>query len=197
MKNHQLLEQLACIFVAVTSIGLSPCHAADLPVFAPKEVGMSADKLGKVGEIVNDLVAKKRLAGASVIVARNGKVCFFETYGKMDNERNKAIEQAKISNDSRIKAEQRTEFARQVIHEERMVEVDWVEDDLMERPVTLAISATSNHSVQLAMEGLKEIKGCEMHMTHMPTPGDEAGLRRLGVNLTTDPAFVSHRLFVR
>jgi hypothetical protein len=30
----------------------------------------------------------------------------------------------------------------------------------------------------------------------MPTPGDEAGLRRLGVNLTTDPHFVSHRLFM-
>jgi len=30
-----------------------------------------------------------------------------------------------------------------------------------------------------------------MHLTHMPTPGDETGLRRLGINLTSDPAFAS------
>lgn len=67
--------------------------------------------------------------------------------------------------------------------------------DLQETLITLAISATSNHAVQLAMEGLKEFKGCEMHMTHMPTPGDEAGLRRLGVYLTTDPLFSSNNLY--
>jgi len=67
--------------------------------------------------------------------------------------------------------------------------------DLQEALITLAISATSNHAVQLAMEGLKEFKGCEMHMTHMPTPGDEAGLRRLGVYLTTDPVFSSNNLY--
>ena len=38
-------------------------------------------------------------------------------------------------------------------------------------------------------EKLKELKGCEVHMTHMPTPGDEAGLRRLGVNLTSEPKY--------
>jgi uncharacterized protein (UPF0371 family) len=45
------------------------------------------------------------------------------------------------------------------------------------------------------MEGLKEFRGCEMHMTHMPTPGDEEGIRRLGVNLTTDPVFASSDLY--
>ncbi len=32
-------------------------------------------------------------------------------------------------------------------------------------------------------------------MTHIPPPGDEAGLRKLGVNLTSDPHFVTTRLF--
>jgi hypothetical protein len=31
---------------------------------------------------------------------------------------------------------------------------------------------------------------------HIPTPGDEAGLRKLGVNLTCDPNFASKDLFV-
>ncbi|MEW6077420.1 MAG: DUF1846 domain-containing protein [Thermodesulfobacteriota bacterium] len=67
--------------------------------------------------------------------------------------------------------------------------------DLQETLIALAISALSNHTVQLAMEGLKEFKGCEMHMTHMPSPGDEEGIRRLGVNLTTDPVFMSNDLY--
>ncbi len=67
--------------------------------------------------------------------------------------------------------------------------------DLQETLIALAISAAGNHTVQLAMEGLKEFRGCEMHLTHMPTPGDEEGLRRLGVNLTTDPVFSSDDLY--
>jgi uncharacterized protein (UPF0371 family) len=41
-----------------------------------------------------------------------------------------------------------------------------------------------------------ELRGCEVHLTHVPTPGDEAGLRRLGVNLTSDSNFVGKNLFV-
>ena len=39
----------------------------------------------------------------------------------------------------------------------------------------------------LALEKMKELQGCEVHITHIPTPGDESGLRRFGINLTTDP----------
>jgi len=61
--------------------------------------------------------------------------------------------------------------------------------DLDEALISLSISAATNPSAQLAMEKLKELQGCEVHMTHIPTPGDEAGLRRLGVNLTSEPNF--------
>jgi len=66
---------------------------------------------------------------------------------------------------------------------------------LDETLIALSISSTSNPAAQVALEKLKELAGCEMHMTHIPTPGDEAGLRRLGVNLTTDPNFPSKNLF--
>ncbi|SMD10564.1 Uncharacterized protein, UPF0371 family [Desulfocicer vacuolatum DSM 3385] len=67
--------------------------------------------------------------------------------------------------------------------------------DLQETLIALAISATSNHAVELAMEMLAEFKDCEMHMTHMPSPGDEEGIRRLGINLTTDPLFATNDLY--
>jgi len=68
--------------------------------------------------------------------------------------------------------------------------------DLQETLVALCISATTNPAAQLAVEKLKELKGCEVHITHIPTPGDEAGLRRLGVNVTSDPNFATKNLFI-
>ena len=68
--------------------------------------------------------------------------------------------------------------------------------DLEETLIALSISATMNPAAQLAVEKLKDLSGCEVHMTHMPTPGDDAGLRKLGVNLTSDPDFATKRLFV-
>jgi uncharacterized protein (UPF0371 family) len=68
--------------------------------------------------------------------------------------------------------------------------------DLEEALIALSVSATTNSAAQLAIEKLKELHGCEVHMTHIPTPGDEAGLRRLGVNLTTDPNFPTKNLFI-
>jgi len=68
--------------------------------------------------------------------------------------------------------------------------------DLLEALITLSISATTNHTAELAMERLVDLQGCEAHMTHIPTPGDEAGLRRLGINLTSDPNFSTKDLFI-
>lgn len=68
--------------------------------------------------------------------------------------------------------------------------------DLQETLIALSVSSTANPSAQLAVEKLKELNGCEVHTTHIPTPGDEAGLRKLGVNLTSDPNFSSKSLFV-
>ena len=68
--------------------------------------------------------------------------------------------------------------------------------DLEETLIALSISTATNSAAQLAIEKLKELRGCEVHMTHIPTPGDEAGLRRLGVNLTSDPDFSSRNLFI-
>jgi uncharacterized protein (UPF0371 family) len=68
--------------------------------------------------------------------------------------------------------------------------------NLEEVLIALSISATTNPTAQLAMERLKELQACEVHTTHIPTPGDEAGLRNLGVNLTSDPNFSSKSLFV-
>ena len=68
--------------------------------------------------------------------------------------------------------------------------------DLEETLISLSISAAMNPAAEAAVNKLAVLRGCEAHITHIPTPGDEAGLRKLGVNLTCDPNFASKDLFV-
>lgn len=68
--------------------------------------------------------------------------------------------------------------------------------DLEEALIALSISAATNPTSQLAMEKLRKLQRCEVHITHIPPPGDETGLRRLGVNLTSDPYFSTKNLFI-
>jgi uncharacterized protein (UPF0371 family) len=68
--------------------------------------------------------------------------------------------------------------------------------NLEETLIALSISAATNPAAQLAIEKLNELRNCEIHMTHIPTPGDEAGLRKLGVNLTSEPHFSTKNLFM-
>ena len=68
--------------------------------------------------------------------------------------------------------------------------------DLDEALIALAVSSGANPAAKGAVGKLKELRGCEVHITHMPSPGDEAGLRQLGVNVTSDPDFATKNLFV-
>jgi uncharacterized protein (UPF0371 family) len=68
--------------------------------------------------------------------------------------------------------------------------------DLSEVLTCLAINAATNPMAHLALERMNELHGCEVHITHIPTPGDDSGLRRFGINLTTDPNFASKHLLV-
>jgi uncharacterized protein (UPF0371 family) len=68
--------------------------------------------------------------------------------------------------------------------------------DVDETLIVLSISALSNPAGQMALETLKFLHGCEVHLTHIPSPGDEAGLRKLKVNLTCDPEYSGKSLFI-
>jgi uncharacterized protein (UPF0371 family) len=68
--------------------------------------------------------------------------------------------------------------------------------DVDETLIVLGISALSNPAAKMALENLKMFRNCEVHLTHIPTPGDEAGWRKLKVNLTCDPEYSSKSLFI-
>ncbi|MFH1201572.1 MAG: DUF1846 domain-containing protein [Candidatus Omnitrophota bacterium] len=68
--------------------------------------------------------------------------------------------------------------------------------DLEETLICLSMSSATNPTAELAMEKLRELENCEVHLTHIPSAGDEAGLRRLRINLTCDANFPSTDLFL-
>ncbi|MBL7223123.1 MAG: DUF1846 domain-containing protein [Candidatus Brocadiae bacterium] len=67
--------------------------------------------------------------------------------------------------------------------------------DLDEALIALSVSAATNPTAQAAMGKLNDLAGCDVHLSHIPSPGDEAGLKRLGVHLTSEPNFSSKNLF--
>ena len=67
--------------------------------------------------------------------------------------------------------------------------------DLEEVLVALSVNAAVFEPASDGMEKLTELRGCEAHLTHIPSSGDESGLRSLGIYVTCDPLFGSRRLF--
>src|SRR5829696_1391737 len=62
-----------------------------LPLVAPEQVGLSAQRLDRVRKWMNGWVDSGRLAGMVTAVMRRGELAFAETYGKADIERNKPM----------------------------------------------------------------------------------------------------------
>ena len=52
--------------------------------------------------------------------------------------------------------------------------------------IALSVSSITNPTAKCAMEKLGELEGCQMHITHLPKQGDEAGLFCLKMHVTTD-----------
>lgn len=53
---------------------------------APNGVGLSSERLERIGAVMNEHVAKGHIAGAIGLIARRGKIGYFETYGFQDKE---------------------------------------------------------------------------------------------------------------
>jgi len=59
----------------------------------------------------------------------------------------------------------------------------------------LAMSAAINSDAEKAMKMLPELRGCEVHFTHIPSAGDNIGLRKLGINVTSEPVFPTKNVY--
>ena len=61
-----------------------PAVAADLPTAKPGEVGLSSERLERLGQALRADVEKGRIPGAVVLIARRGRVAFVQSAGFRD-----------------------------------------------------------------------------------------------------------------
>lgn len=61
--------------------------------------------------------------------------------------------------------------------------------------IALTVSASVNPMAGLAVEQLVKLRGCQMHLTTIPSHADAKILRKLGVQFTSDDKYFSSRVF--
>ncbi len=79
-----------CVFLCALTVlvALAPLASAQgLPKAAPKSVGLSQDRLDRITAVMQKHVDDGLLAGAVALVAREGKVAYFECVGMQDREK--------------------------------------------------------------------------------------------------------------
>ncbi|MDE0821652.1 MAG: serine hydrolase, partial [Opitutales bacterium] len=84
----------------ILPFGLLTCLMAlqgkEIPRAKPEDAGMSGDKLKQAAKVVQGYIDDKKIAGAITVVARKGKIVQFQTYGHMDIERKKTMQEDAI-----------------------------------------------------------------------------------------------------
>ncbi len=65
--------------------------AQDLTLAKPESVGLSSERLNRIGTAVQKSIDEKRLAGAVTLVERRGKIVWYKAQGMQDREAGKAM----------------------------------------------------------------------------------------------------------
>jgi len=74
----------ALIFVVTVAFALPALAADPLPRATPESVGMSSERLARIGTALRADIDKGRIPGAVVAIARKGKLVYFEAFGYLD-----------------------------------------------------------------------------------------------------------------
>jgi CubicO group peptidase (beta-lactamase class C family) len=74
---------LALLVSAVLLLGLS-LPAVAMPTAAPGDVGLSAERLERVGQVIRRHIDEGRYPGAVVLIARKGRIGYFQSFGQLD-----------------------------------------------------------------------------------------------------------------
>ncbi len=86
MRNRAFNKTCALLLLAALSL-----LAQGLPTAQPESVGLSADRLQRIGSAVQKQIDDGRIAGAVTLVARKGRVAWFKAQGALDKEAGKPM----------------------------------------------------------------------------------------------------------
>lgn len=72
------------ILVAISCFLISSVTWAELSIAKPEEVGLSSERLNRISATLKAHTEKGVIPGAVVLVARKGKIAYFESFGMRD-----------------------------------------------------------------------------------------------------------------
>jgi len=78
------MKTLIMTAAAVAGIAFNVANAAPLPEAKPDDVGFSQQGLARLDDFFNREIAAKRVPGAVVAIARDGKLIHYKAYGQLD-----------------------------------------------------------------------------------------------------------------
>jgi CubicO group peptidase (beta-lactamase class C family) len=77
----KLIRLVMSVMLVLTG---SVASAQSLPSAKPEQVGLSSERLDRIGQALKGEIAKGKLPGAVALVARKGQVAYFESFGLQD-----------------------------------------------------------------------------------------------------------------
>lgn len=80
MRMKRLIVGVTAFWLALGALA----EAASLPFATPEDVGLSSERLGSLTEMLRANIAKSEIPGTVLLIARHGKVAYFETLGFLD-----------------------------------------------------------------------------------------------------------------
>ncbi len=77
------LRSIACGLVLALS-SIASTWAAELPTAKPESLGFSSERLARIGPAIQREIDKGQYPGAVMLVARKGRIVYFESLGQLD-----------------------------------------------------------------------------------------------------------------
>ncbi len=86
-----LVVSIIFLTVGISVTADSPRNGRALAVVKPEEVGLSKERLDRIGQAMQKHIAENYITGAIGLIARRGKIGYLESWGTMDKEANKPM----------------------------------------------------------------------------------------------------------
>jgi len=86
-KVFRPFRRPALVLLTLAFVSFAFGSAVKFPPAKPEEVGFAADRLDRIGPVMQEYVDKGRVAGVVTLVVRNGKAAYFRAFGKLDTGR--------------------------------------------------------------------------------------------------------------
>ena len=81
-KYFKLFSYLLICFLLTISI----IYGQDINLVNPEDIGFSAERLNRIDEVFSNYVKKEKMAGSVILIARKGKVGYYQAFGDRDIE---------------------------------------------------------------------------------------------------------------